>query len=159
MDKQHFLNVFGKNVQTNITDRFFADDIHVFQDEATVDEIKKYFIPVFDNNNKKDNRKIEDQILDQTLKPVTVGKALKNPAMWDMDFGNRTMPDSINSVLVATDLNSGASLLLDSNHTVINYLKDNPHPKTRLEIIRITGNDLGDLVPDFHIINRQRRER
>lgn len=162
MEKSQFLNQFVFNPK-KITmlfnvNAFIADQaLKITTERISTTELLDYYVPKYEKNGKRDARNIEQQITDPYVSPLTVRQVKNYPARWDLDIDITRLPAAklLEPVPVATDLKSGKTLLLDSSHTITNMIMEhklNQHSK--IDIVRISGSRLDNIVSDFAILNR-----
>lgn len=163
MDKSEFLRRYCSPGHRKLTKwfndvQFAADDsLSLKEESVSPEEIKTYYVLRYEKDGRWDNRPIEKQVDDPGVSLVTVGKTMLDPSAWGLDLKDRDLP-SLNRVWaipVATDTGNAKSLLLDSNHYLVNLLVLMTQAKFEIPIIRICGAHLDRWMVDFKILNRQ----
>lgn len=133
--------------------------VSVVVEDVTLAELSDYFVPRFQKDSHLDQRGIEEQIADPNTQPLTAVEAAASPARWNLDTESDepTPIESLDIVPVATDLQTGKTLILDSNHTLVHIINSagQVSHNSSIPVARIIGNDLSDIVPDFYILNRK----
>lgn len=163
MNKSEFISLYRKpKITVWFEDRLFLDDdsTQVNQEEIEVEEMLDYFVPKYVKNGELDTRGIDEQIRDAGCLPITVREASYNPAKWGLSPDGRVILEllMLSPIPIATDNESGKSLLLDSNHFIVNLVDRTSKDELmsyKIHVVRITGNELGTLIPDFKILNRR----
>jgi hypothetical protein len=162
MDKNYFIEQYRRPKITI----WFCDDIFLQDHQITVDEemiypeeLQNFFVVKYQKNGVFDSRGFEQQREDFNVRPVTVAQASLKPADWDLALGSRNMPsiESWNPIPVATDTASGRTLILDSNHSVVNIISSlvGKNSGAIFPLVRIQGANLQRILPDFEIVNRK----
>ena len=162
MDKQEFLNTFiyapDKIRMRFVIEAFLNDEtIQVVKERLSLEELLNYYVPKYEKRGDRDIRDIKQQLKDSDVSPILLSKAVQDPVRWDLNISTKNLPpiDKIQPVPVATDLISQKSLLLDSNHTITATLSRlNPDLSTKIDIVRLIGTNLEDIIGDFGILNK-----
>lgn len=167
MRKHDFINAYlGENPKIRVffnVDAFLKDEAITLEDEdIAVTDALGWYVPKYSSGGVYDDRNFEIQRDDKTIVPMTLGRVSLNPSNWDLcvSAGKLLRAEDLNPVPVATDMNSGATLLLDSNHTLSNLLyvdkSEQALPRlNRIKTVSLRGYGLEQTIPDFEIINRQ----
>ena|SRR5665213_2384139 len=150
MNKSDFLNFYRSLLTIHFYDDvFIADDsIKVTTQTLPFEDFMDFYVLRTAKNNIPDLRRLEDKQDDVESKLIILKEALQNPKKWELDLEHRTIPpvENIYPIPVATDLDSGHTLILDSNHMLANW----PYPPAMpIQLVRITGRELQRLVIDF----------
>jgi hypothetical protein len=129
-------------------------DVKIVRDEVAASDLRGYFVPRFTDANGNWIRRFEDVRINPNASPVKLRLATINPVSWELEKGSRTLPDpnKLNEIPVATDTVSGKTLILDSNHTLVNLFEQLPE---KIRVVCIQGPRLNQIFKDFEIINRQ----
>lgn len=165
MDKQQFLDSYvnrpNKIRMIFNRDSFLQNStIQIRQDRVGLSDVLDYYVPKFKVGGRFDGRGIGAQIDDRATLPLTMREAALDPAEWGLSKDDGPLQPDIGllePVPIATDLKSGQTLMLDSNHTIANILHERGRSldkHTTLQVVRLVGSDLEDVVADFKIINR-----
>ncbi len=134
--------------------------IEITQEEVSLRELLDFYVPKYKKEGKFDSRGIEEQITDPGTLPLAVNEAILDPEKWNLSIGSEKLPrlEQLDTVPIATDLMSGKTLLLDSNHTIISLVsKIDPDllSEGKLTVVRIIGRGLEEIIRDFRILNRK----
>ena len=162
MDKLEFLNTFvyaTDKIRMRFDVKAFMSDetIQVVKEKLSLEELLSYYVPKYEKHGERDIRDMKQQLKDPDVFPLLLSKAIQDPVKWDLNISTNSLPtiDKIQTVPVATDLISQKSLLLDSNHTITATLsKLKPNLSTKIDIVRIIGTGLEDVIGDFGILNK-----
>ena len=141
---------------------FLNDEtITLEEEDIAVTDALGWYVPKYSKAGAYDDQDFEIQKSDKTIVPMTLGRVSLNPSNWDLGVsaGELLRAEDLSPVPIATDMNSGATLLLDSNHTLSNlvYADNSDQALPRLNTIKtvsLTGHSLEQIIPDFEIINR-----
>ena len=166
MNKQEFLKTFRSAKAQHPIIMIFNDDVFqnddnvsLIEEEVSLEEVLEYFVPKFEKDGHLDMRGIHEQVADPNVLPLTVSKASSDPARWGLSLDTIPAVESLSLIPVATDLTTGRSLILDSNHTIVSLvskLAPESLSSLKISVVRILGNGLDSLsIDDFKIINRQ----
>ena len=162
MDKQEFLNTYiyapSKIRMRFDVEAFISDEtIQVVKEKLGLQDLLSYYVPKYEKQGERDMRDIKQQLKDSDTHPLLLNKAILDPVKWDLNISTKSLPpiEKIQPVPIATDLISQKSLLLDSNHTITAILSRlKPDLSTKIDIVRIIGTSLEDVIGDFGILNR-----
>ena len=157
--KSEFITLYRPRIQMifNNDDFFQNQSIVIAEKTKTLTEFLNFFVPKYKKNGVFDVRGFEDQILDPNTKTLRLSDVYGEPDKWGLaQTSELPMIGSLNPIPVATDLKSGKTLILDSNHTLANILNQSEQidRRTQLRVVEITGRDLAAVIQDFHILNR-----
>lgn len=165
MDKQKFIEEYinrPDKIRVIFHVGAFLQNLSIIYSEERIgiDKVLKFYVPKYSKNGSLDERRIEDQINDPAVVPLRVEDAVSDPSAWGLDASDELVDNiaELNPIPVATDLSSGRTLLLDSNHTIVNILKNlsqDSFASQSISIVRITGEGLEDVIEDFKILNRK----
>lgn len=163
MDKLEFLNSFiyaPNRIRMQFDIEAFMNDetILVVEEKLSLEELLSYYVPKYEKQGERDIRDIKQQLKDPDVFPLLLSKAMQDPVKWDLNISTKSLPpiDRILPIPVATDLISQKSLLLDSNHTITATLSRlNPDLSTKIDVVRLIGTNLEDIIGDFGILNRE----
>lgn len=167
MRKHDYINTYlGESPKIRVffdVKSFLNDETIMLEEEdIAVADALGWYVPKYSKAGVYDDRYFEIQRDDKTIVPVTLGRVSLNPSNWDLSIsaGKLLRAEDLSPVPIATDMNSGATLLLDSNHTLSNlvYIDNSDQALPRLNTIKtvsLTGYSLEQIIPDFEIINRQ----
>ncbi len=159
MKKDEFLDQFRQGKITIwFNDAAFREDdnIDITEEVVSSEVIKNFHVLRSQKDGVLDHRSIEKRIYDSTSSLVTVNKVAKSPKEWDLELGERVLPEfkNITNIPVATDIESGKTLILDSNHCLANLINQATDDFT-IPIVRLKGKHLERIIIDFYILNRQ----
>lgn len=164
MDKNEF-SVLYLTPPTKIRVSFdvclFLQDqsVGIIEETIRLADLLDYYVPSFEKNGIYDTRDIADKINDLSTTPLTMSFVVNDPAKWGLgSTGQLTSDvDRLDLVPIASDTKSGRTLILDSNHTLVNLihgLNTNVLEQKTLSVVRIIGADLQYILDDFKIINK-----
>lgn len=164
MDKSEFLKHFlwppDKIRMLFNVDPFMKNvTIKITKEAVALEAMLEYYVPKFKKSGNFDTRGIEEQIADPETLPIAISEVMKEPAEWGLGIDTSKLPEAkhLDPVPIATDLKSNKTLVLDSNHTIVNLIRGlGPRElkRTHIPIVHIKGVDLEDVICDFKILNR-----
>lgn len=168
MDKHLFLDFYIYDRLIKIRVIFNADQflhnqsINIASETVSLATMISYYVPVSKKREGCDCRGIEERIKDADTSPLTLDEVSLKPSMWGLEKRDESLLDiaKFYPIPLATDLKSGGTLLLDSNHTLANMVHEldkTTHHDIQLPVLRVSGQRLEDIVPDFYIVNRTLR--
>lgn len=133
--------------------------IQIKEETIQLRNMLDFYVPKYEKHGKFDARGFDEQALDLEVSPLTIKKTMLEPGQWDLaiDSNDRPSINQLRPVPIATDLKSGKTLILDSNHTlasILGELDKKALESTNLSVVHITGIGLEGFVPDFMILNR-----
>lgn len=163
MDKQEFLNTFiyaPDKIRMRFDVETFLNDetIQLVKEKLSLEDLLSYYVPKYEKRGERDIRDIKQQLKDPDVFPLLLSKAIQDPVKWDLNISTKDLPptEKIQPIPVATDLISQKSLLLDSNHTITATLSRlNPDLSTEIDIVRLIGTNIEDIIGDIGILNRE----
>ncbi|RYX79311.1 hypothetical protein EON76_01150 [bacterium] len=167
MRRHDYINTYlGENPKIRVffdVKSFLNDEtITLEEEDIAVTDALGWYVPKYSKAGAYDDRNFEIQKSDKTIVPLTLGRVSLNPSNWGLGVsaGKVLCAEDLNPVPIATDMNSGATLLLDSNHTLSNLLSVNKSEQAlprlnRIKTVSLKGYRLEQIIPDFEIINRQ----
>lgn len=164
MQKQEFESHYRDNVHENggirltgfLWDEFAArNDIEIRLIDVSKDKILNFYVPRFKKNNERDDRKFVEMLEDPDVTPVQVHEVLPALEIWDLDWGGGNFDvNDLPLLPIATDLNTGKSLILDGNHRICKLLTDDDFEGV-IKFCEIKAANMNRLIQDFTIILRQ----
>lgn len=166
MDKSKFLELFidcpgGVKIRMALIIPPFIENetIKITEETVRLSDVLDFYVPKYKKHGEFDPRSFNEQNSDLEVQPLTVRQTMSNPGKWDLAIPSQQRPsiDKLQPIPIATDLKSGRTLLLDSNHTVVSAvgeLNADALDKYSLSVVHITGIGLEDFIPDFKILNR-----
>ncbi len=163
VDKQEFLNQHKLRTRNGIRvifneEFFLGTDISVVNKSITIAELLKYYVPRQQKDGQIHIAPIEESIIDPTILPVTVRQATTNPDAWDLELEDRKLlatTADFRPIPLAYDLTTKQGVVLDGNHTLVNFLHFAEY-KTNdaISVHIVIGHNMRDLCPDLYIVNR-----
>ena len=167
MNKLDFLSYFvyqpDKIRMRFIVSSFFQNaTIEITKEEVNLRDVLDFYVPKYKKEGKFDTRVIDVQVLDFEILPLKVCEVMLDPIKWDLGIDSDKLPsvERLYPIPIATDLISGRTLLLDSNHTITSIVGklDLSHiNKIKISVIRIKGRGLEAIIGDFNILNREKQ--
>jgi hypothetical protein len=168
MTKSEFLELFANNdrivhIRMALNYDEFLENETIIITEETVSTLNllDFYVPKYEKYGEYDRSHYAKQVVDHEVKPLTIKQVLADPKKWDLEINHaeRLSIEQLNSFPVATDTKSGRTLLLDSNHVVVNALselKQSHLDAITLKVVSVRGINLEAFIPDFKILNRVR---
>jgi hypothetical protein len=136
------------------------ETIRITEETIQLKDMLDFYVPKYEKHGKFDSRDFNEQVLDPEVLPLTIKQTMLKPGRWDLAIESDGRPgyDLLHPIPIATDLKSGKTLLLDSNHTItsiVGELSAKNLEGITLSVVHVTGNGLEDFIPDFRILNRK----
>lgn len=159
MDKSYYLKMYRQpKIRVWFNDDNFMSDpsLSISEERISSEELMDFFVPRTKKNGTLDDRGIEEKVRDSNIALITVREAVKNPVAWDLAIDEMMLPTTENMlpIPIATNIQNGRTLLLDSNHCVVTILSKATGTFT-LSVVRLQGDNLENIIEDFKILNRQ----
>jgi hypothetical protein len=164
MNKKNFLSAYlnlhnaSQRLQLRFDRRVFLDPaIKLETGMRRYSQLLELYVARCKKNGRPDMRDISERRHDPDTALVTLRTVAAEPATWDLEFGDRTVPKPMEiwHIPLATDLRTDRSIILDSTHLLANFGLTGLSPDIHLPVVVVTGHDIEDLLPDFEILNRQ----
>lgn len=155
IDKQEFLRRYLPLIRVRLDWAKFMSDatIELYMGLVTAKQVSQFYVPAYVRGGQLDNRPIEDKLTDPHSKLIRFSTAATQPEKWNLLAPTSLTLNRLHRVPIATDVHSGKTLILDSNHTLATRAAVLGTSKP-VAVYRVLGVNLQTLLDDFRVLNR-----
>lgn len=159
MRKEDFLEIY-RNPRITLgafdDNKFLDSDVVIELKRTKISDFKDYYCPWYSKNDKEVSYK--EACEDNNARALT----FKDEYKINLDvnrkeiIANRDLPEKLEPIPIALDINSGKRLVLDSNKTCVALFRkyQEEHKDIYLDVVEISLPDMGLIIGDFNIVNR-----
>lgn len=159
LSKHKFIDMYRPKIIIFFDDAAFSQNQSITVEEKSkpLSEMLDFFVPKYAKNGAFDDRDFKSQVTDLDVTPLKLSRVSVEPKKWGLEQTSELpLVGSLGPIPIATDLSSGKTLILDSNHTLANMISLGKFTNTtaQLKVVEIIGRDLAPAIQDFYILNR-----
>lgn len=154
MTKAEFIAKYKDLITVRFNYKALADNpaITITESNRALTEFLEFYVPRYAKAGSWDNRDIGQIAPDASSVIVRLQDVLASPAAWGLrPFSNaRRLGEVLWPVPIATDAQSGKTLILDSNHTICTLLTAGMN--IDVPCVEVSGDNLAALGPDLKLM-------
>jgi hypothetical protein len=163
MNKTEFIDIYMNGARPLIRAKLnsrrllASEEIEIKRSSKKISELLDFYVLRYAKGGKLDGRSIDSKLSDKSTQLLQLKEVINDLGKWDLETSDK-LPrrDDMWPIPLATDVVTGTTILLDSNHTLAAIVKNQQlSADTTIACAELIGPNMARVLPDFGFTKKE----